>query len=153
MFLANHKYLQHDYQTNLIRFIIMAQPTSPRFLAGTAPLNLLVDSKVETSRSAVKAELRGRIVYNESHVFRRLRLGDVNNDFVAACAGSFVQDNGADINLLVDLAKGASRKTNEDLEQEEITNKAGDADREERSGNHGSAEERKMYEPLVRDIV
>ena len=131
----------------------MAEPTTPRSLKGTAALNLLVDSKVETSRSAVKAELNGRIVYDDNNVFRRLRIDDVDNDFVAACVGSFKQDNEADINLLADLAQQASKKTNEDLEQEEIADKAGDVDREERSGNHGSAEEKKMYDPLVCDIV
>ena len=130
----------------------MAEPTTPRSLKGTAALNLLVDSEVETSCSAV-AELNGRIVYDDNNVFRRLRIDDVDNDFVAACVESFKQDNEAHINLLADLAQQASKKTNEDLEQEEIADKAGDADREERSGNHGSAEEKKMYNPLVRDIV
>ena len=113
----------------------------------------MLDSEFETSRNAVKADLVGKIVYDDKNVFRRLRINDVNNDFVAACARSFEQANEADIKLLIDLAQQASKKANEILEQEEITDKVGDVNKQEKSGNHGSAEEKKMYKPLVRDIV
>ena len=96
----------------------MAEPITPGSLKDTAALNLLVDSKVGTSRSAVKDELNGKIVYDDNNVFRRLRIDDVDNDFVAACVGSFEQDNKAEIKLLEDLAQQGSKKTNEDLEQE-----------------------------------
>jgi hypothetical protein len=39
------------------------------------------------------------------------------------------------------------------LEIEEINDTANDLHKEERSGNHGSAEEKKMYDPLVRVIL
>lgn len=127
--------------------------TTPRSLKGTAMLNHLDDSKVETSRKALKAELIGKIVYDDSNVFRRMRIDDVNNDLVAACASDFERVNRADIQLLVDLDHQASKKDNEVLEQEEVADKARDPDKEERSGNHGLAEETKMYKPLVCDIV
>jgi hypothetical protein len=43
----------------------------------------------------------------------------------------------------------ASKKTPDALEEEEYEDKASDSEKEERSGNHGSAEEKKMYDPLV----
>jgi hypothetical protein len=45
----------------------------------------------------------------------------------------------------VELAEKASKKTPDDLEKEN-EDKAADT---KRSGNHGSAEEKKTYDPLV----
>jgi hypothetical protein len=70
-------------------------------------------------------------------------------NFVAKCAASLFAANAEDISLLMDLVERASKKTPEELEIEEINDTANDLNKEERSGNHGSAEERKMYDPLV----
>ena len=50
---------------------------------------------------------------------------------------------------MVKLAEQASKKTSDVLEDEENQDKANDSNKEERSGNHGAAEEKKMYDPLV----
>ena len=57
-----------------------------------------------------------------------------------------------DISFLVELVERASTKTPEELEIQEINDTANDLHKEERSGNRGSAEEKKMYDPLVRVI-
>jgi len=116
-------------------------------------LNHLVESKVGTSRNAIKADLVGKIVYDESSVFRRLRVDQFDDNFVATCAASFKAANANDINTLKGLAERASQKLPDVLEIEEANDKAGDTNKEERSGNHGSAEEKKMYDPLVRSIL
>ena len=53
----------------------------------------------------------------------------------------------------MDLVERASKKTLEELEIEEINDAENDLQKEESSGNHGSAEEKKMYDPLVRVIL
>jgi hypothetical protein len=85
----------------------------------------------------IKADLVDKVVYDDPAVFRRLRIDQVNRDFVAACAASFNDANAEDIKLLTELVERNSKKTPEELEIEE-----------EENGNHGSAEEEKMYEPL-----
>jgi DNA-binding transcriptional regulator GbsR (MarR family) len=82
-------------------------------------------------------------------VFKRLRVDQVDNDFVARCAASFKAVKSGDIDTLVVLVEKASKKTPDDLEKEESEDKASDTKKEEKSGNHGSAEEKKMYDPLV----
>jgi hypothetical protein len=124
---------------------------SPRYLRSNT-LNHLVESHVGTSRAAIKADLVDKIVYDDPAVFRRLRIDQVNRDFVATCAASFNAENAEDISLLTELVERASKKTPEELEIEEINDTASDLKKEERSGNHGSAEEKKMYDPLVRVI-
>ncbi|KAF8971209.1 hypothetical protein BDZ97DRAFT_1346930 [Flammula alnicola] len=72
------------------------------------------------------ADLVGKIVYNDPAVFRRLRVNQ--------------------------LTEQASMKTPEALELQEINNKANDPNKEERSGNHGCAEEKRMYDPKFRVV-
>jgi hypothetical protein len=121
---------------------------SPRHLRSNT-LNHLVESHVGTSRAAIKADLVDKIVYDDPAVFRRLRVDQVDRNFVATCATSFYAANAVDISLLMELVERASKKTPEELEIEEINDTANDLKKEERSGNHGSAEEKKMYDPLV----
>jgi hypothetical protein len=112
-------------------------------------LNHLVESHVGTSRDAIKADLVDKIVYDDPAVFRRLRIDQVNRDFVAACATSFNAANAEDVKLLIKLVERTSKKkTPEQLEIEEINDATNDQNKEERSGNHGSVEEKKMYDPL-----
>ncbi|KAF8971192.1 hypothetical protein BDZ97DRAFT_1914201 [Flammula alnicola] len=122
---------------------------TPRHMQSNV-LNNLVESNVGSSRNAIKVDLVGKIVYDDPAVFRRLRVDEVDNNFVTTCAKSFKPANAEDINLLKALTKQASKKTPELLELEETNDKASDPNKEERSGNHGSAEEKKMYDPLVR---
>jgi hypothetical protein len=122
--------------------------TSPRYL-GSNLLNNLVESHVGSNRDAIKVDLLDKIVYDDPAVFRRLRVDQVDNDFVARCAASFKAANSGDIDVLVVLVDKASKKAPDDLEQEENEDKASDTKKEEKSGNHGSAEEKKMYDPLV----
>jgi DNA-binding transcriptional regulator GbsR (MarR family) len=82
-------------------------------------------------------------------VFKRLRVGQVDSDFVTRCLTSFNTAKREDIDNLAELVEKASKKTPDDLEKEENEDKAADTKKEERSGNHGSAEEKKMYDPLV----
>jgi hypothetical protein len=72
---------------------------------------------------------------------------------VTSCAASFKAKNAEDINLLKDLVERASKKTPEALELEEINDTVNDLNKQETSGNHGSAEEKKMYDPLVRNTL
>ena len=116
-------------------------------------LNHLVESHIGTSRAAIKADLVEKIVYDDPAVFRRLCIDQVNRNLVATCAASFNATNAEDISLLIELVERASKKTPEELEIEEIYDTASDLKKEERSGNHGSAEEKKMYDPLVRVVL
>jgi len=112
-------------------------------------LNNLVESHVGSDRDAIKADLLGKIVYDDPAVFKRLRVDQVDNDFVARCLASFKTAKSGDIKTLVVLVEKASKKTSDDLEKEENEDAARDTTKEVRSGNHGSAEEKKMYGPLV----
>lgn len=60
-----------------------------------------------TRRETVKADLVNKIVYDDPAVFKRLRVGDVDNNFVARCDGSFGTDNKAYIDLLQLLTQQA----------------------------------------------
>jgi hypothetical protein len=111
-------------------------------------LNHLVESNVGSSREAIKVDLASEIVYDDLSVFRRLRrVDDVDDDLVVTCASTYASD----ISLLTDLAEQASRKFLNALEVEEVCDKRSDNNREEKSGNYGSVEEKKMYDPIVRD--
>ena len=126
---------------------------SPRHLQSNT-LNHLVESHVGTSRDAIKADLVGKIVYDDPAVLRRLYIERVSTtNLVTSCAESFKANNAEDIKLLKDLVERASKKTPEALELEEINDTANDLNKQETSGNHGSAEEKKMYDPLVRDTL
>jgi len=124
---------------------------SHRYLRSNTP-NHLVESHVGTSRAAIKADLVDKIVYDDPAVFKRLRVDQVDRSFVATCVTSFDAANAEDISLLMELVERASKKTPEELEIEETNDTANDLNKEERSGNHGSSEEKKMYDPLVRVI-
>lgn len=123
---------------------------SPRNLT-TAVLNHIVESNVDSSRGAIKADLGGKIVYDDPNVFRRLRVRAHEDRLVNRCAESLKTDYAVDIKLLKGLVAKASFKSVEKLEQEEKDDKANDQEKDRRSGNHGSIEEKKMYAPLVRD--
>lgn len=70
-------------------------------------LNYLVESNVGSNRSATKADLVNKIVYDDPAVFRRLRVDQINHNFVTTCAGSFKSANTEDINVLKELAEQA----------------------------------------------
>src|SRR5882762_2671534 len=125
---------------------------SHRYLRSNTP-NHLVESHVGTSRAAIKADLVDKIVYDDPAVFKPLRVDQVDKNFVATCVTSFNAANTEDISLLKELVERASKKTSEELEIEEINDTANDLNKEERSGNHGSSEEKKMYDPLVPVIL
>ncbi|KIM76113.1 hypothetical protein PILCRDRAFT_13018 [Piloderma croceum F 1598] len=122
---------------------------SPHYLRSNT-LNHLVKSHVGTSHAAINADLIDKIIYDDPAVFRRLRIDQVNRNFIATCTASFNATNAKDISLLMELVEGASKKTPEELEIEKINDMASDLNKEERSGNHGSAEEKKIYDPLGR---
>jgi hypothetical protein len=108
-------------------------------------LNRFLESDLGAiSRDAIKADLVDKIVYDDPAVFRRLRIDQVNRDFVTACAASFNGANAEDIRLLMELLERTSKETSEELEIEEINDATNDLNEEE----SGSAEEEKMYEPL-----
>ena len=112
-------------------------------------LNNLVESHVGSNRDAIKTDLLNKIVYDDPAVFKRLRVDEVDSGFVARCEASFKAANSVDIDTLLMLVEKASKKTPDQLEQAEIEDKASDPKKEEKSGNHGSVEEKKMYDPLV----
>ena len=85
-------------------------------------------------------------------MFRCLYFERVSANLVASCATSFKAKNAEDIKLLKDLVERASKKTPEALELEKINDTVNDLNKQEKSGNHGSAEE-KMYDPLVRNTL
>ena len=116
-------------------------------------LNHLVESNVGSSHEAIKVDLASKIVYDDPSVFRRLRVDKVDDDLVATCASALKFLYANDISLLKELAEQASRKSPDALEVEEVGDKRSDNNREEKSGNHGSVEEKKMYDPIVRDIL
>lgn len=109
----------------------------------------LPTSDVNSSRNALKSDLIDKIVYDDPSVFRRLFLENVDDRLVKSCAASFQATNRDDIDTLKDVSNKTSKRTVEDLELEEKNDKLSDTNKEETSGNHGSAEERRMYDPLV----
>jgi hypothetical protein len=115
-------------------------------------VNYLVESHVGTSRHAIKAVLVGKIIYDDAAVFRRLCIERVSTDLVMACAASFKAKNIEDIKLLKDLVDRASKKTPKALELE-INDMANNLHKQEMSSNYGSAEEKKMYDPLVHNTL
>ncbi|KAF8174887.1 hypothetical protein BJ912DRAFT_989456 [Pholiota molesta] len=127
--------------------------TSPRRLKGTATMNYLSESKVASSRDAVKADLVGKITYDDDSekptVFNRLGVKHVDEKFVSACATSLTEEKKEYIATLKEVAENAFGTRLEDLEAEEVVDKANDKDKGEKSGNHGSAEEKRMYNPLL----
>ena len=82
-------------------------------------------------------------------VFRHLFLENVDNKLVKSCAASFQATNGDDIDTLKDVCNKTSMRTVEDLELKKKNDKLNDSNKEETSGNHGSAEERRIHSPLV----
>ncbi|GLB41537.1 hypothetical protein LshimejAT787_1001370 [Lyophyllum shimeji] len=144
----NSGYCTHTSPHNKLIVFIMAD-ISPHLLRSNT-LNYLVESKAGSSRNAVKADLADKIVYDDPAVFRRLRTHQVDDNFVASCAASFQAVNADDIKTLKGVAARASNRKVEELEEEEAADKASDPKKEEKSGNHGSAEEKKMYKPLMR---
>jgi len=122
---------------------------SPR-LMGTGTLNHLFKSNTNSSRDAIKADLAGKILYDDPTVFARLRVDEHATCFVTNCAESLKADFADEIALLKELVETASKRLPDKLEQEEKVDAMTDRDTETRSGNHGSVEEKKMYLPLVR---
>jgi len=116
-------------------------------------LNPLVESHVGSSREAIKADLVDKIVYDDPAVFRRLCVAQVDDAFVENCAASLKVAYKEDIDLLKTLAEATAKKPVDVLEYVEITDATHNQNKEERSGNHGSVEEKKMYDPLVYDIL
>jgi len=116
-------------------------------------LSMLVESHVGSSREAIKADLVDKIVYDDPSVFRRLCVPKVDNTFVAECTKSLKITHAEDINLLKTLAEAAAKKDTNYLEYAEILDTANDQNKGERSGNHGSLEEKNMYDPLVHGIL
>lgn len=125
---------------------------SPRFL-GTGALNHLFTSNIDSSRDAIKNDLRGKIDYDQATVFARLRVHEHNKHFVTNCAKSLMAICKDDVALLSQLVAQASKKLPDELEQEEIEDAINDPNKDIQSGNHGSAEEKKMYAPLVRTFL
>ncbi|KAF8804616.1 hypothetical protein BYT27DRAFT_6693414 [Phlegmacium glaucopus] len=101
--------------------------------------NHLVESNVGSCREDIN--LASKIVYDDPSVFRRLRVDEVDDDLVATCASTLKFLYASDVSLLKELAEQASRKSPDAL-VEEVGNKRSDNDREEKSGNHGSVEEK-----------
>ena len=112
-----------------------------------------IQCRVQSSCEAINVDLAGKIVYDDSSVFRRLRVNEVDDDLVATCESTLNFLYESDISLLRELAEQASRKSPNALEVEEVGDKRSDNNGEEKSGNHGSVEEKKMYDPLVRNIL
>lgn len=84
-----------------------------------------MQNDVSSSGQLLQSELANRIVLNDDNVFRRLRIHEVAETLVNACAISFVQDNATAITTLKALEQEAT-------------------------GRNPSKKEREMYEPLVR---
>jgi len=141
----------HDL-TTLNSFVMANILDSPRLMRSNV-LNHLVESNVGSSREAIKGDLASKIVYDDSSVFRRLRVNEVDDDLIATCTSTLKFLYASDISLLKELAEQASRKSPDALEVEEVGDKRSDNNKEEKSGNHGSVEEKKMYDPLVRNIL
>jgi hypothetical protein len=115
-------------------------------------LNNLAESH-DSSRNAIKADLQNNIAFNDATVFKHLRVHQVDHNFVSTCTASLKANITEDIIALKNLVKPASQKTPDGLEDEERLDKAYDKNKEEKSGNHGSVEEKKMYGLLVRNIL
>jgi hypothetical protein len=112
--------------------------------------NDLGDSNIGFKCNAINADLVNEITYDDPTVFKRLRVLDVAENFVLGYAASLKEQRKDDIELLKIVADQASRKSPDTLEHEDIADKINDKDWEGRSGNHGTAGEKLMYDPLVR---
>lgn len=100
-------------------------------------------SGTRESRSAIKTELSGKLVFNDTTVFDRLGTDSISAVFVARCADSFSSNSKivAAISELQSLAKAADSKSIEQLERE-VTDEDGSRKKKKR-------DEPKMYPHLV----
>lgn len=87
-----------------------------------------MERSVETSRDALKGELSRKITSDDPSVLRRLRLDEVPDSFVEACASRFYDSNVAAIEKLMDLEREGTKKS---------------------AGEKPSKKETAMYAPLV----
>lgn len=73
-------------------------------------------SDLNSSRQALQTEIYGKIIRNDANVFRRLRVHDVSDAFVDACAACLCEDNAAAIAKLKELERNATvtRKADND---------------------------------------
>jgi len=116
-------------------------------------LNHPIESNVGSSREAIKVDLASKIVYDDPSVFRRLRVHGVDDDVVAKCASTLNFLYVSDISLIKELAEQALKKSHDTLGVEETSDKRSNNNKEEKSGNQESVEEKRMYDPLVCDAL
>jgi hypothetical protein len=62
-------------------------------------LNNLAESH-DSSRNAIKADPQNNIGFNDTTVFKRLRVHQVDDNFLATCAASMKANNKEDIIIL-----------------------------------------------------
>lgn len=88
--------------------------------------------KTKSSRGALAIELQDKILLDDSEVFTRLRMKDVPDSFVEACATTFHQELAVQIEEL----KRLERQANPTATKSPLEGKP-------------TREEKKMYAPLV----
>jgi hypothetical protein len=111
------------------------------------------DLEVGFSLSAIKADLVVEVSYDNFTMFKHLRAHDFDNGFVSAGAAFLKEHKKEDIELLKKVEAQTSAIPLHFLEDVEVTDNANDRGKEEKSDNHGTAEEKTMYNPLVRSIL
>jgi hypothetical protein len=72
----------------------------------------------DSSRNVIKVDLQNNIAFNDTTMLKRLRVHQVDDNFLSTCAAIKV-NNTEDIIILEELVKQASQKTLDDFEDEE----------------------------------
>lgn len=130
----------HDLQDLHIR------APSPR-RRGTGLLNQSEHMISSSSRAAIKIDLKEKIEYDDTNVFKRMRLDSIDNGLVQKCTVAMLKTQKEDVNKLQKLITDASGKSEEQLDLDsklarDEANKTGSRDRK-------TADEKQMYAPLV----
>ena len=112
--------------------------------------NSLYSDKTRSSREAIKAELAGKLYFDDSSVFKRLGMDHLSATFVDACVASFQQNASVqDARTKLDkLVANSSQKSEAELEaegnDEGVTTKS--------KTRPSKVREKQMYSPLVRSF-
>jgi hypothetical protein len=107
-------------------------------------VNSPYSDKTRSSRGAIKAELSGKLRFDDHSVFERLNIGRLSATLVEACVASFQYDTIIQIakTELDKLLADASQKSEVELETEGVSTT-------ESKGKISKVRERKMYSSLV----
>ncbi|PPQ81826.1 hypothetical protein CVT25_013479 [Psilocybe cyanescens] len=98
--------------------------------------------------SAIKIDLKGKIEYDDTNIFKRLRLDSIDNRLVQKCVVAVLKTQKEDVDQFQKLIMSASAKSEEELELD--SKLARDKARQTDSRYRKTEDEYQMCEPLAR---